>query len=584
MSFYDLFFLATGGIVGSGWLFAATQTDGVPGWVVFSWLSGGALMLVNAAVMVKLSTTVPKTGGLIFYPLQSSGPILATVVAAGLWVFYAANPASESTAMVHWLGTWRHWRGAVNDSGGLTWQGIAWAAVFMLLITAVNLLGPRRFLLVNNVLTAFKILVPLLIIVLLLYAEVHPPSLVPNFTKCRHSITVTRYSDFGSALAAMTAGGVIFAYLGFQGPLDIAGNVRRRGIGEAARLRWAIYATVCGSILLYVSLQFVGIYIRDRIKGPICGTPYTDFAQVAPHWAAPLGGLIKLDTVLSPAGTGMIFMYVLTREVAALSRAHLTHRGLQKSRYSVIPLASSRLRKLFGDDRLDVYWLILIVDFFVSGILLLCFGDHLYVFNTFTGIMTLVIYATPGVVLASLRHRDPGLFPMRRYSILAGVGFVSIAVIFFLAGWDVLWPGMAALTVSCLLLFGLPLLAPGSRWYDAKAHAAQFRQLRTIRQLRANPAAASAALLFGFFAMLTLASLPFYIVRQSHHAAATVTAAESWSAIPVAVLAVIIFRLLVKLSRQYMEEHPPTLPTLSPAPKSAGSVPSPLQTATEQSG
>jgi hypothetical protein len=240
-----------------------------------------------------------------------------------------------------------------------------------------------------------------------------------------------------------------------------------------------------------------------------------------------------------------------------------------------------RLSKLFDDDRLDVYLMILIVDFFVSGISLLYFRGKLDTLNAIISTMELIVYATPGVVLVSLQHQDPGLFRRRRYSILAEAGFVLIAVIFFLAGWNLLWPGMAALTVGCLLLFGLPLLAPTSRWYDAKAHATQFRQLRTIRQLRANPAAASATLLLGFFAMLTLVSLPFKDAGPKHP---ELLAAELWSVIPLAGLAVIVFRLLVKLSRQYMEEHPPTLPTLALAPKPAGSAPSPPHAATEQNG
>jgi len=110
MSFYDLFFLAAGGVIGSGWLFGAVQADqGTGSWAVLSWLIGGALMLVIVAVMVELSTVVPKTGGLTFLPLQSSGPLLATVVAAGVWVFYAVDPASEAVAMVRGLAAWSRW-------------------------------------------------------------------------------------------------------------------------------------------------------------------------------------------------------------------------------------------------------------------------------------------------------------------------------------------------------------------------------------------------------------------------------------------------------------------------------------------
>jgi amino acid transporter len=579
MSFYDLFFLAAGGVIGSGWLFGAVQADqGTGSWAVLSWLIGGALMLVIVAVMVELSTVVPKTGGLTFLPLQSSGPLLATVVAAGVWVFYAVDPASEAVAMVRGLAAWSRWPTLVNGNGngnGLTPRGIGWAALFLLGIAAVNLLGPRLFLIVNNVLTAFKILIPLLIVGLLLYTQLHPPAHAVHFP---HSgtATTTRYGA-GSVLSAVTASSVIYAYLGFQGPLDFAGNVRRRGVGEAARLRWAVYGTVCGSIFLYVSLQFVVTYMQHRSGGAISGTrsPYADFARaVAPGWAAPLiSWLVSLDTVLSPAGTGMVFTYVLTREVAALSRAHLTHRGLQQSKYSLIPLTSGRLRKLFGDDRLDVYWLILVVDLLVSTVALLCFGGKWSVLSAITTTLALIVYSTQSVVLASLRCREPERFPRPWYSALAEVGFVSIAVIFFLAGWDLLWQGMAALTVGCLLLFGLPLGLSASRWYDATAHAVGFRQART------NPAAQSAALLFVFFAGLALASLVVKQVWPAH-------AAKAWDAAGLAVIAVLAwftFRQLVDLSVGYMRQHPPTLPEAMPVAGPAGPALS-RGTATGRSG
>ncbi|HXL89709.1 MAG TPA: APC family permease [Streptosporangiaceae bacterium] len=540
MSFYDLLFLAAGGVIGSEWMLAGSLP-----W--YSWLIGGLLILVVAAVMVELSTAVPKTGGLVFLPLQSSGPLLATVVAAGVWIFYALSPASQAAAMVKGLQVWWRWSGITGSKGyDLTWRGFGFAMLFLLLITAVNLLGPRLFLRINNVLTAFKILIPLLIIGLLLYAKVHPPSHVVHFA---HSTKTPPTNESGITLSS-----VIYAYLGFQGPLDFAGNVKRRGIGEAARLRRAVYGTVCGSILLYISLQFVVTYIRNRSGGAIAGpSPYTEFARVvAPGWAITLVSfLINLDTVLSPAGTGMVFTYVLTREVAALSRAHLTHRGLQKSKYSVIPLASDWLRKLFGDDRLDVFWLILIVDFIISGISLLCVRTEWSVLGIIASNLALVVYVTPSVTLASLRRLRPSLFPRRRYSILAWASFVSIGVIFYLTGWGLVWQGMAALAVGCLLLFGLPLVARASRWYDAKPYAVQFRQLRT------NPAAQSAIILFGYFTVVMLASLASKYVWCSH-------IAKLSGAILVAVLAVIVFRRLIALSVRYMEEHSPTLPTPVP--------------------
>jgi amino acid transporter len=569
MSFSDLFFLAAGGVIGSGWFLSAVHSVKATGRLaVFSWIIGGALVLVIATVMVELSTVVPKTGGLTFLPLQSSGPLFATIVAAGVWIFYAVSPTSAAVGMVNGLADW-HVQGLVKNLE-LTPRGLGLAALFLLGTAAVTMLGPRLFLILNNVLTGFKILIPLLIVGLFFYAHLHPPP-ASAFKVLHSGRPTTAHFDVGTMLAAVTGTGVIFTYLGFQGPLDFAGNVRRRGVGEALRLRWAVYGTVCGSILLYVSLQFVVFYVYQRSGHAISGTqsPYPEFASVvAPAWAAPsVSWLISLDTVLSPAGTGMVFTYVLTREVAALSRAHLTHRGLQQSKYSVIPLASRRLRKLFGDDRLDVYWLILIVDLLVSAIALLCFSGDWFVLSTLTTVLALIVYSTQSVVLASLRRREPGRFPRAWHSALAEVAFVSIAVIFFMAGWDdgsELWQGMAALTVGCLLLFGLPLVLKSSRWYDAAAHAIWLRRAWT------NPAARSAVLLFSFYAALALASL---VVKQVWPAHATV----EWYVAGLAVIAVlswVTFRQLVALSVSHMEQHKPTLPEAMPMARHAAPAPS----------
>jgi amino acid transporter len=569
MSSYDLLFLAAGGVIGSGWLLAGTSVDKTAGsWALGSWLIGGLLVLVVTAVMVEVSTKVPKTGGLIFLPLQTSGPLLATLVAAGVWVFYAANPASESIAMVQGVAAWGHWPGLFNAAKQEpTWLGIGLAASFLLLITVVNLLRPRRFLAVNNALTAFKIFVPLLIVIVLCCALARSPAHPVRFPPPAPPGSGSSGSgssgagSLSSALTAVVGSGVIYAYLGFQGPLDFAGNVRGGGIGEAARLRRAVYGTVLGSILLYTALQCVIIYLKYHSTGSLDDAPsvYTAFAGavVRPGWlASAVTWLINLDSVLSPAGTAMVFTYVLTREVAALSRAHLTHRGLQRRKNSVTLLPAGFLRKVFGGDRLDVYRWILIVDFVISLIMLLVTGGHWTVLQYFSAITALVVYSTPSVVLASLRLREPSLFPQRRYALMAEASFAALAVVFVLATQGVLW-GMGALAVGCLLLFGLPVAVPMAPWYDARAHVREFGQLRT------SNAAKLATVLGGYFGVLTLEEA----VRRAwpSHAGA------AWDTVGLALIvatSVIAFRWLVRLSTAYMATNPPLLP--KPLPRPAG--------------
>jgi amino acid transporter len=552
MSSWDLLFLAVGGVIGSGWLLAGTRVDQAAGrWAVAAWLMGGLLVLIVTAVMVEVSTKVPKTGGLTFLPLQTSGPLLATLVAAGVWAYYAASLAGESTAMVQNLAAWTQWPGIFDTASNRpTLAGIGLGAFFLALITGLNLLKPRRFLTVNNVLTSFKIFVPLLIVILLgcalIWHPAHPVPLPPG------TPAVVRDGP-ASALSAVVSGGVFYAYLGFQGPLEFAGNVRGGGIGQAARLRRAVYGTVLGSILLYTALQGVDLYLRYHSAGDVDKSlsiyPAFVGAVIGPHWlAAGVTWLLSLDSVLSPAGTALVFTYVMTREVAALSRAHLTHRGLQQSKNSVIRLPAGFLRKVFDDDRLDVYWRILLVDFVISLLVLLFTRGYWSVIKDIPTILALLVYGTPSIVLASLRQREPGLFPKRRYAFMAPVSFAALAVVFVVAEDAVLW-GIGMLAVFSLFLFGLPVVAPMARWYDARPHVREFGALRT------NVAAQLAAVLAGYFGLLALA----VVVRREWLPGG----GAAWDVpelLAVVAISLVAFRWLVRLSVRYMATNPPLLP------------------------
>jgi amino acid transporter len=572
MSAPSLLFLAAGGVIGSGWLFAGASADSEAAgwWAVGSWLIGGLLMLVVTAVMVEVSTKAPKTGGLIFLPLQTSGPLLATVVAAGVWVFYAANPASESAATVQNLAAWIHlpflFTYAKSDcaTGRPTGWGIVLAMLFLVLITIVNLLGPRRFLIVNNVLTAIKIFAPVLIVVLLICALTWSPAKPVAFPLSPQCPVPRTGGGLRSMLSAAVGSGVLYSYLGFQGPLDFAGNVRRGGIGEAARLRLAVYGTVLGSMLLYAALQCVIIYLRydHHSTGNVDYAPsvYATFAgAVVGHgWlGSTVSWFIHLDSVLSPAGTAMVFTFVMTREVAALSRAHLTHRGLQRSKYSVKRLPEGFLRRMVGDDRLELYWRILIVDFLISLAAFVVTIDHWSVLQNFPTIMALLVYATPSVVLASLHKHVPGRFPPRWrwwYALMARVSFATLAVTFVLFTGDVQW-GMVALAVGCLLLFGLPAVLLTNPRYDARVHWPEFGDLL------ANTTARLAAVLGVYFAFLTAA----WAIKRAW------PAGLAWDVAGLAVVVLVslsALHLLVRWSASYMADpgNPPLLPEPLPSP------------------
>lgn len=488
LSLFQLFGLAAGGTIGSGWLLGAVAAYGkAGGHAPWAWLLGGLVMLVIAGVMVELGTAAPKTGGLIFLPLQSSGPLVAIVVAAGLWIFYAMNAASESVAMTTGLSSMLP---PFLMRTGFTPTAWGWVCslALMAVISATNLLVPRLVRIGNSWLTVVKVVVPLLTIALF----------IASGFDHRHGGGggggAGATGGYGTVLAALVDSGVIYAYVGFQGPLDFAGHVKSEGrLTERARLRWAVYGTIVGTTVLYILLQIVfdsrqGQWVPGRLD-----SPYTQFAFASSQlW---LGWCLRINSVLSPMGAGLVFSHALTREVATLSRAHLTHRGLQTVR-------TTTLR-----GKYDVYWLVLVVDFVVAVVALLAMGGRWHNLVAAEGVLTLVVYAVPGVALVSLRDKLPPVSPSRNRARrhAAWVSFVLIALILYGAGWKTLWRGMAVLAVGCVLLLGLPVLARQfptlGRFYDAREHVTRFRRLGS------DPAAGAAACLLGMLALLLVCTL-----------------------------------------------------------------------------
>ncbi|MBO1330083.1 APC family permease [Streptomyces sp. VRA16 Mangrove soil] len=579
LSVLDLVGLAAGGVVGSGWLLAAGQAHWAAGPdAVWAWVIGGVVMLVIAAVMVELGIAAPKTGGLIFLPLQAAGPLVATVVAAALWIVYAVNPASEAAAAVRGLAHWfpsllrSGHEGATAGPGGpslgmdraydLSLTGALCAVGLMLVVVGFNLLPARRLIRLNLFVTVIKVLVPLLIVACLLLAATDAAgSCTPDHAWYLSGQSGTAgqlksQAGHASVLYVVLGGGIIYAYIGFQAPLDFAGNIKRRGMGEAARLRWAVYGTLVGAVALYTMLQYVFSRRCGALTADMLQSPYAQFALAASMtW---LAWLVRLNAVLSPLGSGIVFTHALTREVAALSRAHLTHRGLQTARR-----ASFRFR----GAEIDAYWMILVVNLVIGLTTLALVRGNWEELVALNSVPIMVVYAMPGVVLVALPGADTS---GRRKAVrwcLSYSAFVSIALVIHEAGWADVWRGMAGVGVGSVLLLALPWLAVRDlpyigrvlRHYDAREHLSRLGR-------RGDPAVRPLLLLVGYLVVLVSCTA----LRELFDGIAAVTRSVSVLA------AVVVFPLLVRAARRYMDQVKPTLPGRRAAP----SVPEPVSAGT----
>ena len=430
LGFHELLAFALGGVIGSGWLLGTHQAWQVAGRsAVFSWLIGGLVMLVIGLVLVQLGRVLAMDGGLVWWPFYSSGPAVATVVASGVWIFYSLNPPSEATAMVKVLG---HWSPGLYDGTAdqLSWNGVLLAAVFVVALIGASLVSIRVIARFTVVAAVVKVAVPLVVLLLLARSGFHrSPPADPQGV----------HHGFGGVLTAITSGGVIYAYIGFQAPLDFAGRA-----GDPRRdIPAAILIPIVFALVLYTTLQW--LTVRTGIwYGVDYGSAYAQTAaglSVNHMWITQL---IRMDAVVSPAGAAVVYSTALATDVDELSRNRLVPRQ-----------AGSVRRFTLRGRRLDVPLVALGVNLAIGLIFLSLLRNWASLVSA-SSVMTVFVYAMPAVSYDALSLHAPDRVEgsgVRRG--LAMLSFVLMTLILFWADLKVLALGVALGLAGTGLLYVL---------------------------------------------------------------------------------------------------------------------------------
>lgn len=505
---------AFGGVIGSGWLlggFSAARIAGSKS--VLSWILGGIAVLIIALVMADVGSLVPKSGGIVWWPFHSSGRLVGTIVAAGVWIFYAANPPSEALAMVTFLNSRPVFSGHLLNHGLTVW-GALWALAFMVVFVVLNMFGVAWFARVNTAVTVSKFVVPVVTVVLLWLSF-----------RTRHVVSHATVGPadpgWNTALSAIVAGGVIYAYSGFQAPLDHAGEARR-----PQDIRRAVVISVVLSIIVYTALQLVFILaLRHSALGSVANisrsSPYLQLAgEVTLTW---LVWMIMADSIASPAGSSLVFVSAMAQEVAQFGLNRIVPHWLadRSGRRQVLAKAMA-------------------VDFAI-GCVLLAIGNGSWVkIAALSSALSLFVYAMAAIPCTAFRHQGgTGLrWPGKA---LAPCSFVLATVILFAAGWTILWHGIG-------LMAGLAAVLYGFRWKVPDA--------RRPADLRGG------VWLLSYLATLLLLS---YLYRPHHLASRHLFAA--YFGIPLAIaLGALAYAWGVRDAKRYLGHYPVALPAAAQVP------------------
>lgn len=412
LSLTDLTLIGLGAIFGSGWLFAAGHVAALAGPAgILSWLIGGGAVLLLGLVYCELGAALPRAGGVVRYPAYSHGALLGSLMSFITLIAFSSLIAIETVACRQYAAAWFP---TLNKSGSGDPTVLGWMVQLVLLAMffLLNYFSVKTFAKANNVISIFKFVVPLLVIVVLL-THFQPRNM--------HAYGFAPFG-FSGVEGAISAGGIIFAYLGLTPIISVASEVRN----PQRTIPIALILSVLLSTVIYLLLQvaFLGSIPAAMLShgwstiGTQFALPYHDIAlALGIGWLAVL---VVADAIISPSGTGNIYMNATPRVIYGWARSG--------SFFKVF----TRIDSESGIPR-PALWLTFALAIFWT----LPFPSWEAMIGVVSAALVLS-YAVAPVTVAALRRSAPDLarpFRVRGFAMLGPLSFIVAALIVYWSGW-----------------------------------------------------------------------------------------------------------------------------------------------------
>jgi len=407
-------------IIGSGWLFAPlTAALLIGGGAVIDWVVAGLIVILLALCHAELGAMYPVSGGTARFPHFAFGSVAG--IGFGFFSYVQAVTIAPIEAYAFMQYAAYYWPSIYDpEKGVVTGTGLLLTVVLMALFTAVNFLAMRLFARVNNVITWWKVAVPVLAF------TAGGVGFIPGGIR--------------GLTAALPLSGIIFAYSGFEQADQLAGEIKNPG----RNLPRAIIIAVLLGTVIYTMLQvvFIGALPPDQVsKGLLHITnplviegPFAGVAALA--GLAWLAHILRVDAFVSPSGTGLIYMTGTSR----------VSYGLARNRY--YPQIFDRV------NANGVPWVGLIFAFLIGLLFLLPFPS----WQNLVGLITyasLLMYAGAPLSLGAFRGQVPEAnrpYRLPAYRVLAPLAFVLANLIMYWSGWQTAWKLGIVLVIGYLLI------------------------------------------------------------------------------------------------------------------------------------
>ncbi|PCI38368.1 MAG: amino acid permease [Thiotrichales bacterium] len=430
-----LLFASISAILGSGWLFGSYYAATLAGpSALVAWGVGGLFAIIIAFVFAEICTLLPVTGSSVRIPQFTHGSVVSFLFAWIVWLSYVGFIVAEVQAVIQYA-SFYYPALTTGADNALTVPGYGVAMVTLLLVSIINTYSVRWLIRSNNVLTVIKLLVPAIIVAVIFYkyfsvrSVFHPAgtkSFMPNGV---HGI-----------FAALSTGGIIFAFNGFKQAAEIAGEAKN----PSKALPIAIIGSVVICLVVFVFLQMAFLMSLKHSNILIDWKHLTLLNN-----SSPLSSMLKQDqlswllpclyvgAIIAPLAAGLMYCTSSSRSLYAMSENGYLPKFLQKLTKGGMPITA------------------IIVNFFIALCLFAPLPGWKAVIDFMTSLLA-ITYASGPVCLLALRKQlsdEKRAFKLPFHLVWSGVAFYICTLLAYWSGWHIISKmGIAIFSGMALLL------------------------------------------------------------------------------------------------------------------------------------
>lgn len=426
-----------GGIVGSGWLFGSLYAAQMAGPAsLISWLIGGVSIMFLALTFAELSTMFPISGGVAAFPIFTHGKLVGFILTWITWITYVVSISQEVQSTILYMGN--RFPSLIQKVDGInvfTSTGYIICFLTMLVLILLNSFGAKFLANANNFISTWKLLVPFLVVVMFLMTSHNVDNLGLTSTSPHE------FAPYGinGIFSAVALAGVVYSFCGFQHAALLAGESKR----PQRDIPLALILSISICIVLYCGLQYSFITampdsaLANGFKnlsfagdaGPLAGLA----AKIGIFW---LVTVLYIDAIVSPLGTGVLYVASSARIVQTMSQSGNAPKVFAKIAKSGIPM-----RAIF-------------LNLVVSMLAFLPFSGWKAIVS-FLSSALIFSFAVGPICLIALRKQQPNRprpFSLPFYPLLSFIAFYVCNLMIYWSGWNVVWK-LAVTVIAGLVVF-----------------------------------------------------------------------------------------------------------------------------------